>query len=202
MGITWPPSPTCGDRVEGPRNHRAVGGGLGEIQTDDRVVGVQGLVDQLVEHPDRFPLVPAGPQGCVGDRPSRQSLGIDPRASGDTGRYKLFDARCQLDQYSDFDVAVGLNLHPFRVAARRTLRGRTPSALWAHGRGHCRPARALGGRGEDRGTTVEREDWRVVGIITSAPPRTRRSLTCGRIQPVLRPRAAQDRGQRLRRGRF
>ena len=49
---------------------------------------------------------------------------------------------------------------------------------------------------------MEREDWRVVGIITSAPPRTRRSLTCGRIQPVLRLRAAQDRGQRLSRGRF
>jgi len=61
----------------------AVNGGLGEIETDDLVVGAEGLVDQLVEHPDRFPLVPAGPQGGVGDCPSDQSLGVDPRAPCD-----------------------------------------------------------------------------------------------------------------------
>src|SRR5690606_22635329 len=59
----------------------AVDRAVAEIKADDPVIAGDGLVDELVEHARRDPVVAAGPQGGIGGRAAEQTLGVDPRAA-------------------------------------------------------------------------------------------------------------------------
>jgi hypothetical protein len=58
-----------------------VDGDLGEIESDDLVVGPQRLFVELVEDPSGDPLVAACPQCRVGHRGAVQALCVLPRAA-------------------------------------------------------------------------------------------------------------------------
>lgn len=86
----------------------------------------------------------------------------------DTGRYRLVDARVQLDPYSDFDIAVTSIFTPSgpMLAGRfgiglLQLSGLTPESLAVLPQ-HWKTVEEQASR---YGTTVEPKDWRVVGIM-------------------------------------
>lgn len=95
-------------------------------------------------------------------------LRTDDLISIDTGRYRLVDARVQLDPYSEFDIAVTSIFTPsgpllagrFGVGLLQ-LSGITPESLavlpehWA----------TVEEQATKYGTTVEPKDWRAVGIM-------------------------------------
>jgi limonene 1,2-monooxygenase len=86
----------------------------------------------------------------------------------DTGRYRLVDAQCQLDRYSDFDVAVASMTTPsgpllagqFGVGLLQ-LSGLTPAGMavlpqhWE----------VIAQQSARFGTHIDRDKWRVVGIM-------------------------------------
>jgi limonene 1,2-monooxygenase len=86
----------------------------------------------------------------------------------DTGRYRLVDARVQLDPYSDFDIAVTSIFTPsgpmlagrFGVGLLQ-LSGLTPQSLEVL----PKHRKTVEDQAEKFGTTVEPKDWRVVSIM-------------------------------------
>ena len=95
-------------------------------------------------------------------------LRTDDLISIDTGRYRLVDARVQLDPYSDFDIAVTSIFTPSgpMLAGRfgiglLQLSGLTPESL-AVLPGHWRTVEEQAAKYD---TTVEPEDWRIVSIV-------------------------------------
>jgi limonene 1,2-monooxygenase len=86
----------------------------------------------------------------------------------DTGRYRLVDARVQLDPYSDFDIAVTSIFTPSgpMLAGRfglglLQLSGLTPESLAVLPK-HWKAVEA---QAVKYGTTVQPKDWRVVSIM-------------------------------------
>ena len=69
VGFLPVPSPPHGALCDGP-----VECDFGEIETDDAVIGMQGVLAQGVEHAGRDPFVATGPQRRVGNLGSRGSL--------------------------------------------------------------------------------------------------------------------------------
>jgi limonene 1,2-monooxygenase len=103
-------------------------------------------------------------------------LRSDEPISIDTGRYKLVDARCQLDPYSDFDVAVASIFTPSGplLAGRYgigllQLSGLTPESMAVLPK-HWETVEKTAA---EHGTTVQPEAWRVVGIMHIAETRDR-----------------------------
>ena len=103
-------------------------------------------------------------------------LRSDEPISIDTGRYELVDARCQLDRYSDFDVAVASIFTPSGplLAGRYgigllQLSGLTPEGMAVLPK-HWEVVEKTAA---EYGTTVAEEDWRVVGIMHLAETRDR-----------------------------
>jgi limonene 1,2-monooxygenase len=136
------------------RGRFMLGIGPGALATDGDMLGLD--VSQLRNYlQEDFPIL-------------MRLLRTDDLISIDTGRYRLVDARVQLDPYSDFDIAVTSVFTPsgpmlagrFGVGLLQ-LSGLTPDSLavlpqhW----------HTVEGQAKEYGTTVEPKDWRVVSIM-------------------------------------
>ncbi|HET6952284.1 MAG TPA: LLM class flavin-dependent oxidoreductase [Acidimicrobiales bacterium] len=142
------------------RGRFMLGIGPGILATDAHMVGLDPA--ELRNHlQEDFPVL-------------MHLLRSDEPISIDTGRYKLQDARCQLDRYSDFDVAVASIFTPSGplLAGRYgigllQLSGLTPEGMAVLPKHWDVVEKAAA----DHGTSPKPEDWRVVGIMHIAESR-------------------------------
>jgi limonene 1,2-monooxygenase len=136
------------------RGRFMLGIGPGALATDGDMLGLD--VSQLRNYlQEDFPIL-------------MRLLRTDDLISIDTGRYRLVDARVQLDPYSDFDIAVTSVFTPSgpMLAGRfgiglLQLSGLTPDSLAVLPQ-HWETVEK---QAKEFGTTVEPKDWRVVSIM-------------------------------------
>ncbi|WP_456698615.1 LLM class flavin-dependent oxidoreductase [Aeromicrobium sp. P5_D10] len=136
------------------RGRFMLGIGPGSLATDGDMLGLD--VSQLRNYlQEDFPIL-------------MRLLRTDDLISIDTGRYRLVDARVQLDPYSDFDIAVTSVFTPSgpMLAGRfgiglLQLSGLTPDSLSILP-GHWETVEAQATKYD---TTVQPKDWRVVSIM-------------------------------------